>query len=113
MNETHCYKKLDKISSEIFTVKSLNLSFFDKDIINCVLSLDVIEDDDFSIETLMKYRYYSNYYILKVNMNYYFISNSYINVYYPEFDPLKINDYTVFQRKDKLKQIQENIDEDN
>lgn len=105
------YKKLDMISSEIFNKESLNLSFFDKDIIDSVLSLDTIEDTDYSVDTLRKYRYYAGFFILKVGMDYYLINSSYIDVYYPEFKPLKISDYKVFQRKDKLKKIENVVDD--
>jgi len=105
-------KNLDLISSEIFNKESLNLSFFDKDTINSVLSLDIIEDEDYSIGTLRKYRYFAGFFVLKVSMDYYLINNSYIDVYYPEFNPIKLNDYKVFQRKDKLKKIENNIQDD-
>jgi len=105
------YEKLDMISSEIFNKESLNLSFFDKDVIEDVLSLDVIEDVDYSINTLRKYRYFARFFLLKVSMDYYLINNSYIDVYYPEYKPLKLNDYRVHQRKDKLKKIEENIED--
>ena len=103
-------KQLDLVSSEIFNKESLNLSFFDTDVIECVLSLNVIEDVDYSIDTLRKYRYFSEFFVLKVSMDYYIINNSYIDVYYPEFTPLKISDYRVHQRKDKLKKIEDNIE---
>jgi len=106
------YKNLDLVSSEIFNKESLNLSFFDKDIVNSVLSLDVIEDEDYSIDTLRKYRYFAGFFVLKIGMDYYLINNSYIDVYYPEFNPIKLSDYKVFQRKDKLKKIEDNIEDD-
>ena len=102
---------LDLVSSEIFNKESLNLSFFNTDVIESVLSLNVIEDVDYSINTLRKYRYFSEFFILKVSMDYYIINNSYIDVYYPEFKPLKIADYRVHQRKDKLNKIEDNIDQ--
>jgi len=105
------YEKLDMISSEIFNKESLNLSFFDKDVIEDVLSLDVIEDVDYSINTLRKYRYFAGFFLLKIGMDYYLINNSFIDVYYPEYKPLKLNDYRVHQRKDKLKKIEENIED--
>lgn len=99
------------ISSEIFNKESLNLSFFDNDVIEEVLALDVIEDVDYSIDTLQKYRYFAGFFLLKVSMDYYLINNSYIDVYYPEYKPLKLNDYRVHQRKDKLKKIEKNIED--
>ena len=102
--------KLDMISSEIFNKESLNLSFYDKDVVNSVLALRIIEDVDFSTKTLEKYRYFDHFFILKINDDYYFINTNYIDVYYITLSPLKINDYNIYQRKDKLKQIQNNID---
>ena len=102
-------EKLDLISSEIFNKESLNLSFFSSEIIECVLSLKIIEVDNFLPETLEKYRYFDNFFILKIEQHYFFINTSYIDVYYPTLNPLKINDYNVHQRKDKLKKIEGNI----
>ncbi len=109
MAEQYKNTQLDLVSLENFNKESLNLSFFDKDVIEQVLSLNVIEDVDYSIDTLRKYRYFSDFFLLKVSMDYYFINNSYIDVYYSEFKPLKLNDYRVHQRKDKLKKIEDNV----
>ncbi len=103
--------KLDKISSESFNNDSLNLSYFDRDVVESVLSLDIIEDVDLSVDTLNKYRYFDNFFILKVENEYYFVNTAYIDIYYSNSSPLKINDYNIFQRKDKLKVIEMNIDE--
>jgi hypothetical protein len=107
-------ENLDKISSESFNKSSLNLSFFNSDIIESILSLIIIEDDNFLIETLEKYRYFDNFFVLKIDMDYYFVNTAYIDVYYTNsLPPLKLNDYNIFQRKDKLKKIQKNIDINN
>ena len=106
-----CTKKLETISSEIFSSESLNLSFFDKEVRECVLSLDIFEDEDYSFETLDKYRYHNSFFILKIDKDYYLINTSHIDVYYSTLKPLRIVDYYVYQRKDKLKKIQKNIDE--
>ena len=105
------YKDLDLVSLEIFNKESLNLSFFNKEVIESVLSLDIIEDENYSIDVLRKYRYFSKFFILKIGIDYHFINSSYIDVYYPEFKPLKLGDYRVFQRKDKLKNIEDNIED--
>jgi len=102
--------KLEKISSESFNKDSLNLSTFDKDVIDCVLSLKIIEEADLSTETLSKYRYFDSFLILKIDACYHFVNTSYIDIYYSNKSPLKINDYNIFQRKDKLKKIENNIE---
>jgi DUF4097 and DUF4098 domain-containing protein YvlB len=104
-------KELTKISSEIFIKESFNLSFLTSEIIERVLSLRVIEADDFEIETLEKYRYFDNFFILKIKQNHYLINTTFIDVYYKLTDPILLNDYKVFQRKDKLKKIQKNIEQ--
>ena len=103
MNKNGNY--LELMSSEIFNNESLNLSFFKREMIDDVLSLKIIEDHDVSLETLNKYKYFDHYFILKVGNNFYFVNSSYIDTYYNDVKPLKLNDYHVYQRKDKLKKI--------
>ena len=104
---SNCLNNLSLISSEIFSKKSLNLAFYDKDVIECVLSLDIIQDKDCEVDTLKEYIYFANYFILNVGDDFYFITTSHINTYYDNMKPLKISDYKVHQRKDKLKQIEQ------
>lgn len=102
---TNKNETLEIINSETFNKESLNLSFFKRDVIDNVLSLKIIEGKDTSLDTLNKYRYFDNYYILKVDKDFFLINSSYVDIYYNEFKPLKINDYHIYQRKDKLKEI--------
>lgn len=99
-------ENLKIINSVIFDNESLNLSSFNRDIINSVLSLNIIEVDDISLETLKNFRYFNKYFILLFKKEYYFINSSYIEAYYTEINPLKILDYKVLQRKDKLEKIE-------
>ena len=102
------YKKLNEISLQIYMGESVNLSTFNKDIIECVLSLRIIETDDFNDKTLEKYKYFDRYFILKVENNYYFVNTDAINISYINHIS-KIADYHVYQRKDKLNEIKKNI----
>lgn len=99
-------ENLKVVNSVIFNDESLNLSSFNSDIINSILALNIIEVDDISLETLKNFRYFNKYFILLFNKEYYFINSSYIEAYYTEMNPLKILDYKILQRKDKIEKIE-------
>lgn len=103
----NCINKLKDVGSLIFEKESISLSTFDKETIMCVLDLRIIEDDNCEERTLEKYKYFDKYFILKVEKNYYFIDTSFAGVDHL----LKIDDYYVHQRKDKLTQIQNKIEQ--
>jgi hypothetical protein len=88
----------------------VNLSSFDLQLRKHILSLRVIEDEDISVDIVQKYKYFDAFFVMKTpNNNYYLIDNQ---LYSDSYSPasLKLNDYNIYQRKQKIIQI-ENISE--
>lgn len=86
---------------------SVNLSSFDQQLRTYILSLQIIEDVDNSIDVIQKYKYVDSFYVLKTPDEFYFIDNQ---LYSDSTSPvsLKLSDYKIYQRKQKLSQIQKN-----
>jgi len=97
-------KILKEFSSQNFSKSSVNLSSFSKNVIDTIVNLIVVEDET----DLKKLKNYDYFLVLKNKAEYFFLDTSLVDTSAP-FNPLiKIENYSLYLRKEKLKKIKEN-----
>lgn len=96
-------KILKEFSSQNFSKSSVNLSSFSKNVIDTIVNLIVVEDET----DLKKLKNYDYFLVLKNKSEYFFLDTSLVDT--APLNPLiKIENYSLYLRKEKLKKIKEN-----
>ena len=96
-------KLLKELSSQIFSKKSVNLSSYSREMIDAVVNLTVVENET----DLKKLKNYDYFLVVKKGDDYLFLDTSMVDTSGPLNPLIKLENYNLYLRKEKLKKINE------